>query len=84
MTNFIINKDFPCSQFQLENRFNSEQSCRDYLANMKWPDGFHCRKAFCTKRYSHLSMRISFVMPHLIFQVKTPMWKKRWTIGRRL
>ena len=43
MTDFIIDEDFPCSQFEFENRFNSEQACRDYLANMKWPDGFHCR-----------------------------------------
>ena len=43
MTDFIIDEDFPCSQFEFENRFNSEQACRDYLASMKWPDGFHCR-----------------------------------------
>ncbi len=43
MTDFIIDEDFPCSQFEFENRFNSEQACRDYLANMKWPNGFHCR-----------------------------------------
>jgi transposase-like protein len=43
MTDFILHEDFPCSQFEFENRFNSEQACRDYLANMKWPDGFYCR-----------------------------------------
>jgi len=43
MTEFCIDVDFPCNQVEFEKRFNTEQACRDYLANMKWPDGFHCR-----------------------------------------
>ena len=43
MQNFFTNEDFPCSEVEFENRFNTEQACRDYLFNMKWPDGFQCR-----------------------------------------
>ena len=43
MQNFFTNEDFPCSEVEFENRFSTEQACRDYLINMKWPDGFHCR-----------------------------------------
>jgi transposase-like protein/DNA-directed RNA polymerase subunit RPC12/RpoP len=43
MTEFFIDEDFPCNQVEFEERFNTEQACRDYLANMKWPDGFQCR-----------------------------------------
>lgn len=25
---------------ELENRFNSEEACREYLAKLRWPDGF--------------------------------------------
>jgi transposase-like protein len=43
MTEFFIDEDFPRNQVEFEKRFNTEQACRDYLADMKWPDGFHCR-----------------------------------------
>lgn len=44
MTQFTIAEDFPESEIEFEKRFNNEQACRDYLANMKWPNGFTCRK----------------------------------------
>jgi transposase-like protein len=43
MTEFIIDEDFPRSQVEFERRFSTEQACREYLAKMKWPDGFQCR-----------------------------------------
>jgi hypothetical protein len=43
MTEFFIDEDFPSNQVEFEERFNTEQACRGYLANMKWPDGFQCR-----------------------------------------
>lgn len=43
MTEFFIDEDFPRNQVEFDKRFGSEQACRDYLAKMKWPDGFHCR-----------------------------------------
>lgn len=29
---------------EFEKRFNSEQECRQYLFNLRWPDGFKCPK----------------------------------------
>lgn len=43
MTEFIIAEDFPRNQVEFEKRFCSEQACRDYLAKIRWPDGFRCR-----------------------------------------
>ncbi len=29
---------------ELERRFSSEEQCREYLAGLRWPDGFQCSK----------------------------------------
>lgn len=39
----LIIEDFPMSEIEFEKRFNTEQTCMDYLAKMKWPEGFCCR-----------------------------------------
>ncbi|MCP3953773.1 MAG: transposase [Desulfobacterales bacterium] len=44
MKDFFIDEDFPCSQIEFDKRFSTEQACRDYLIDMKWPDGFNCPK----------------------------------------
>jgi len=44
MTEFTLTEDFPKSQVEFDARFNNEKACQDYLFNMKWPDGFECRK----------------------------------------
>jgi hypothetical protein len=48
---FII-EDFPMSQIEFETRFNSGKACIDYLAKMKWIDGFHWKRcghnAYCS------------------------------------
>ena len=38
MTEFFFDEDFPCNQVEFKERFNTDQACRDYLANMKWPE----------------------------------------------
>ena len=48
MTYFFIDEDFPCNQVEFEKRFNTNQACRDYLINMKWPDGFTVANAVIT------------------------------------
>lgn len=35
-------KDYPRSIMELESRFSTEAACREYLASLRWPDGFHC------------------------------------------
>lgn len=35
-------RDFPRTLLEFEDRFGSEEACRDYLMNLRWPDGFRC------------------------------------------
>jgi len=35
-------EDYPQTMLDLERRFADEASCRTYLAEMRWPDGFVC------------------------------------------
>jgi transposase-like protein len=35
-------EDYPRNQLEFENRFGDEESCREYLARMRWPEGFRC------------------------------------------
>ena len=44
MTDFEIIEDFPESEIEFENRFSTEQSCYEYLFQMKWPNAFSCHK----------------------------------------
>ena len=32
------------SLFEFQQRFPDDQTCMDYLADLKWPDGFVCEK----------------------------------------
>lgn len=34
--------DFPRSVEEFEQRFSNEQACRDYLYQLRWPEGFRC------------------------------------------
>jgi transposase-like protein len=35
-------EDYPANQLEFENRFGDEESCREYLARIRWPEGFRC------------------------------------------
>jgi len=35
-------EDYPRTILELEERFPTEESCREYLAKLRWPDGFVC------------------------------------------
>lgn len=35
-------EDYPRTLAELEARFSSEQACRDYLFQLRWPQGFRC------------------------------------------
>jgi len=39
-----IPEDFPKTHPEFETRFASEQQCRDFLAKLRWPEGFVCPK----------------------------------------
>ena len=35
-------EDYPRTLAELEARFSSDEECRRYLVNLRWPDGFRC------------------------------------------
>jgi transposase-like protein len=35
-------EDYPKSLLEFEERFSSEEACREYLFQLRWPEGFHC------------------------------------------
>lgn len=35
-------EDYPRTLMEFETRFSTEESCRDYLFQLRWPDGFAC------------------------------------------
>lgn len=41
-------KDYPKTMVELEKRFTNEESCRDYLYKIRWPEGFICPR--CSHR----------------------------------
>lgn len=45
-----MSKAFPESLLEFEHWFRTEESCRDHLATLRWPDGFRC--PHCTAKGS--------------------------------
>ena len=48
-------EDYPSNLMQFESRFAGEEACREYLFQLRWPEGFRCprcdgRKAWPTAR----------------------------------
>jgi transposase-like protein len=37
-----MSEDYPRTLMELERRFSSEVSCAEYLARLRWPEGFRC------------------------------------------
>lgn len=37
-----MSEDFPATLWQLEQRFSTDQTCRQYLFSLRWPEGFRC------------------------------------------
>src|SRR3989338_8385847 len=35
-------EDYPATMIEFEDRFGSEAACRQYLENLRWPEGFRC------------------------------------------
>jgi len=46
-----MKREYPMTLEEFENRFNTEQSCRDYLFLLRWPNGFICPKCGDTKAW---------------------------------
>jgi hypothetical protein len=59
-------KEYPGTLLEFEHWFRTEEACHDYLARLRWPEGFECprchhRKAWRTRRrlYQCLSCKAS-------------------------
>jgi len=39
---FCLVEDYPRDLLELEARFSNEAACREYLAQLRWPNGFRC------------------------------------------
>jgi transposase-like protein/predicted RNA-binding Zn-ribbon protein involved in translation (DUF1610 family) len=37
-----MKEDYPRTLMELEQRFSSDEACEEYLAGLRWPDGFRC------------------------------------------
>lgn len=44
-------EDYPKTLLEFEARFSTEEDCRDYLYQLRWPDGFHCPKCHFEKAW---------------------------------
>lgn len=38
----MLMEDFPTTLIEFEQRFATEEACRAYLMEMRWPEGWHC------------------------------------------
>jgi hypothetical protein len=40
-------EDYPRNLKEFDVRFRSEEACREYLLQLRWPDGFRCPRCGC-------------------------------------
>ena len=36
-------EDYPRNLSEFDSRFGTEEACREYLFQLRWPEGFRCR-----------------------------------------
>jgi predicted amidophosphoribosyltransferase len=48
-------EDYPRTILELEDRFQTEEACREYLVRLRWPEGFVCPR--CQNRGGWLATR---------------------------
>lgn len=60
-------EDYPKTIAEFENKFTTEEACREYLLNLRWPNGFLCPR--CQSRQSWLTKRGLLVCYSCEYQV---------------
>ena len=45
-------EDYPRTVMELEERFSTEEACRDYLIRLRWPTGFLCPRCQAPGRWT--------------------------------
>src|ERR1700674_9122 len=48
-------EDYPRTLQQFEVRFSTEEGCREYLFQLRWPEGFRCPRCGCGKAWAFRS-----------------------------
>ena len=44
-------EDYPATLVEFEARFPTEEACWDYLARLRWPEGFRCPRSQASRRW---------------------------------
>lgn len=44
-------EDYPKTLLEFEERFATEEACREYVFNLRWPEGFQCPQCGCEKAW---------------------------------
>lgn len=44
-------EDYPRTLLEFEDHFRTEQACRTYLVQVRWPNGFQCRSCGCRQSW---------------------------------
>ena len=44
---FVVMEDYPRNLHEFNTRFSSDEDCREYLCQLRWPEGFHCPRCGC-------------------------------------
>jgi transposase-like protein len=60
-------EDYPVTTNEFEERFSTEQECRNYLFQLRWPDGFQCPR--CTNDHAWLNKRFFYQCSKCNYQV---------------
>jgi transposase-like protein len=50
--------EYPKNQIEFERQFPNEESCRQYLMNLRWPEGFQCPKCGAKESWNKSRDRI--------------------------
>ena len=53
-----MEEDYPRTLQELERRFSTEKACREYLFDLRWPDGFRCPRCDVRKSWTLQSGRV--------------------------
>ena len=59
-------EDYPETILELEQQFSTEESCRDYLIKLRWPNGIICPK--CDMEGGWIASRGRVICPHCRYQ----------------
>jgi transposase-like protein len=60
-------EDYPVTSNDFEKRFSSEKACREYLFQLRWPDGFQCPR--CENNKAWMNNRLLYQCTKCNYQV---------------